>query len=127
MTVNDRVREVRKALGYTQTEFGEKTSIGQGYLTNIETGRREVSDKIVKLICATFNVDYLWLTTGIGTMFHQSSNPVADRIDDLLYGENETAKAVFRAFAYFSDEDWNLVQKFIDHLPSQGNKKDGPN
>lgn len=123
MTINERVKELRKSLGLTQVEFGEKIAVAQGYLTNIESGRREVTEKIIKLICATFNVDYFWLTTGEGQMFHESSNPVADRINDLLEGENETAKALFRAFAYCSDDDWKLVQKFMDRLIESRDKQ----
>lgn len=128
MNIGDRVKIIRKSLDLNQTEFGSKIGLKQSSLGQIETGVRAVSDRVIKLICSTFNVDYFWLTTGEGQMFHESSNPVADRINDLLEGENETAKALFRAFAYCSEDDWNMLQKFMDRLieARKGTKKDDP-
>jgi transcriptional regulator with XRE-family HTH domain len=127
--IGERVKSVRKSLNFTQDEFCKRIGISRDALNNIEHARlKTLPENTVRLICATFNIDYFWLTTGEGEMFHQSDNPVADRIDDLLEGENETAKALFRAFAYFSDDDWKLVQKFMDRLIEARNtqKKDGP-
>ena len=57
MTINDRVKLLRKQLGLSQTEFGDKVGIAQGHMTNIETGRREVTEKSIKVICLQFNVN----------------------------------------------------------------------
>ena len=44
-----------------------------------------------------FSIDYLWFTTGQGEMLHVSDNALEDRIEELLEGENETAKALFQS------------------------------
>lgn len=80
MEINDRIREIRATLGLTQKEFGEKLSIAQSYLTNIETGKRKVTEKIQKLICLQFNVREEWLLTGNGDIFNTDSD------DDMLNG-----------------------------------------
>lgn len=122
--IGERVKAVRKYLNFTQDEFCQRIGISRDALNNIEHARlKNVPDNTIRLISATFNVDYFWLTTGEGQMFHESSNPVADRINDLLEGENETAKALFRAFAYCSDDDWKLVQKFMDRLIESRDKQ----
>lgn len=74
MSINDRVREIRNALDLTQKEFGQRLAIAQSYLTNIETGKREVTEKIQKLICLQFNVNEEWLRTGGGEMFVEDDN-----------------------------------------------------
>ncbi len=104
----------------TQESFGKALGVSRDVIASIELGRVEPDGPLVKLICATFGVDYHWLTTGEGEMLHVSDDAVADRIEELLEGENETAKALFRAFAAFDESDWKTVQKFIDEL-----KKDG--
>ena len=71
MTINDRVKALRKSLNLTQIEFGKKIAIAQGYLTNIENGYREVTDKIIKLICLEFNVNEDYLRNGTLPMFNQ--------------------------------------------------------
>jgi Predicted transcriptional regulators len=125
--IGARVREVRKELNMTQAEFGEKIGIPGPSVLNIELARnKNLQENTLKLICATFGVDYFWLTTGEGDMSHESSNPVIDRINDLMEGENETAKRILRAFAEFSDDDWKLATKFVKSLLGD-NKKDAPN
>ena len=65
MTINDRVKEVRKNLNLSQEEFGNKIGLSKSGISNIEKGTRKVTSNHVKLICLTFDVDELWLTTGI--------------------------------------------------------------
>lgn len=119
--IADRVRIVREQVAgngkkISQEAFADLLGTTRSVIANIEYGRVEPTGSMTKLICATFGVDYLWLTTGKGEMLHESDDPIADRIEDLLDGENETAKAIFKAFAAFDESDWKTVQKFIDEL-----------
>lgn len=74
-TKNDRVRELRRKIGMTQKEFGEKIEVAQTYLSQIENGDRDLTDKIAKIICLqNWNgktVCESWLKTGEGDMFVQ--------------------------------------------------------
>lgn len=72
MTINERVKAVRKALKLTQKDFGQQICIAQTYLSQIENGDREVTDKIAQLIALQFNVSENWLHTGQGEMFASS-------------------------------------------------------
>lgn len=72
MTINERVKFVRKSLKLTQKEFGQKICIAQTYLSQIENGDREVTDKIAQLISLQFNVNENWLHTGQGEVFSSS-------------------------------------------------------
>lgn len=72
MNVNDRVREVRISLKMNQTEFGSRIDVSQNYLSSIEKGHREVTEKIIKLISFEFNVNENWLRTGDDEMFVRS-------------------------------------------------------
>jgi transcriptional regulator with XRE-family HTH domain len=70
MTVNERVRLVRNALNLTQKDFGNRVTLAQTYLSQIEKGSRNVTEKIFKIICHEFNVNEEWLRTGKGEMFN---------------------------------------------------------
>ena len=61
MTINHRIKQVRKSLGLSQAKFAGAISISNGYIADIELGNRVVNDRIVKLICFTFNVSEDWL------------------------------------------------------------------
>ena len=69
MTILDRIRLVRKTLGVKQGEFARRIGLTQTSMSMIEMGRATLTDKNIKLICATFAVDEKWLRTGKGEMF----------------------------------------------------------
>jgi transcriptional regulator with XRE-family HTH domain len=73
MSIIDRIRLVRKTLGLSQVEFARRMGLTQTYLSMIELEKSVLTDKNVKLICATFAVDEEWLRTGKGEMFGSMS------------------------------------------------------
>lgn len=78
MSINQRVKEVRRALKLSQAKFAKALSMSNGYVAGIELGHNNVNDRIVKLICFTFNVSEQWLKTGEGRMFSEAPNQLAD-------------------------------------------------
>lgn len=85
MTINQRVKQVRQTLHLSQAKFAKALSMSNGYVAGIELEHNNVNDRIIKLICFTFNVSEKWLKTGEGTMFEEST--------DLF---TETAAATFK-------------------------------
>jgi transcriptional regulator with XRE-family HTH domain len=69
MNALDRIRLVRKTLGLNQVEFAHQIGLTQTALSMIELEKVALTDKNIKLICATFAVDEGWLRTGKGEMF----------------------------------------------------------
>jgi len=55
-----------------QTEFAQHLGLSQSTLAMIEVGKRKFSDKHIKIICSTFNINENWLRTGEGEMFNSS-------------------------------------------------------
>lgn len=126
MSINERIKTLRKALKLTQTEFGERVAIAQGHLTNIETGKREVTDKNVKIICLEFNVSENWLRNGEGDMFNNLS-----REDEIVIWaskltrkdcNNEFAKNFARVLSRLDDSDWDVLEK-MENMMIEENKK----
>ena len=102
MSVNQRIKQVRQALNISQAKFAKAISISNGYIAGIELENRNVNDRIIKLICITFNVNENWLRTGKGDMFNESTNQMA-----------EIALSTFREL---KPDYQNYVLKQIDHL-----------
>ena len=68
--MKDRIKELRKTLGLSQAEFGEKIGLTNSGVSNIEQGLRTLQDRHIKLIKAAFpQVSETWLKDGIGDMF----------------------------------------------------------
>ena len=80
--LRERVRAVRKRLGLNQAHFAKQIGLTQTSLSMLEVGDNNITDKNVKLICVTFNVNENWLRTGEGQMFNAS--PYAKEIGDIM-------------------------------------------
>lgn len=78
MSINQRVKQVRQSLNLSQAKFAKALSMSNGYIAGIELGNNHVNDRIVKLICFTFNVREKWLKTGEGTMFEEMPNHLTE-------------------------------------------------
>lgn len=70
--VIQQLKEVRKALGFNQTDFAKYLGITQTAYSMIESGHRPLAEKYIKVICSIFNVSERWFLTGEGNMFLSS-------------------------------------------------------
>lgn len=68
----ERLKYVRKSLGFNQTEFAKHLGITQTAYSMIENGNRPLADKYIKVICSSFNVNENWLRNGEGEIFLSS-------------------------------------------------------
>ena len=107
MTQNERVKEIRKALGLTLEKFGEKVGVTKQTVSRIENGINNLTEQMTKSICREFNVDYIWLV--------ESDDDFLERIDRIMAGENESRKNMIKALLYASDDDIEAFQRLIDY------------
>jgi len=72
--INRRIKDLRKALNMTQVSFSQVVSLSSGYLAGIETEKRKVNDRLIKLVCSSFNASETWLRSGEGAMFTRNND-----------------------------------------------------
>lgn len=123
-----RVRELRKSIRMNQTEFGNKIDVAQSYLTNIETAKRPVTDKIFKLICLqSWNGKFVnenWLRTGEGEMFLElpPEDEIAAAISEVLediHCKNSfytLIKEILVQHERLDDESQKQIDSFFDNV-----------
>lgn len=58
-----RLRAIRKWKGLTQTELAERTGLAQGYISDLDTGRKTGTAETMEAIAGALAVDPLWLAT----------------------------------------------------------------
>ena len=87
--LNERIKKVRKFLGLTQQEFGEKLGKSWKTINRWEAGEWEAPEIALKLIAQIFGVSYHWLKTGEGEMFEK---PKEMRVEDIIYAHQQKMK-----------------------------------
>lgn len=78
MSINQRIKQIRQALGLSQAKFAKAISVSNGYVAGIELEKRNVNDRIIKLICIAYNVSESWLRSGEGDMFVDHHDPLVE-------------------------------------------------
>ncbi len=67
--MNNRIRELRKALNLSQKEFAQKIGLKQNAISYMEKDGSTITEQNIKIICSQFNVNENWLRTGFEKMF----------------------------------------------------------
>jgi len=102
-TVNQRIKKLRKELKLTQNEFSSVITISSGQLACIETEKRVVNDRTIKLICDSFKINGEWLRTGQGDIFLEDKDSRYNKIIALY----DTLKPTYQQFIL------NAINNFI--------------
>jgi transcriptional regulator with XRE-family HTH domain len=82
--MNNRLKEIRKSLEISQTDFASKIGLAQSGYSQIETGENTITEQNIKLICLVYDVNESWLRSGEGEMFNHKAEPKDDDEKKLL-------------------------------------------
>lgn len=96
-------------------KFGKQIGISKGSINNIEKGTTNPSSQTINSICREFNVDYVWLTEGIGdNMFISIPD---SKIDQLIedYGLKPEDKWLVRGYL---EAPPDIKKQVADYLQS---------
>jgi transcriptional regulator with XRE-family HTH domain len=102
--MKDRLKQLRKFLGLTQGEFGEKIGMTDASVSHMESGRTAFSDQNVKLVCLTFGVREEWLREGKGEMLD----------DEALLSERE--RYLLSWFRKLSPKAQIMIVEYVEKL-----------
>lgn len=123
MTQGERVRILRKKESLTLEKFGKQLGVGKSTISDIENGRRNLTESMTKSICREFGVDYRWLTTGDGDMFPDPDVEFLSSIDRIMNNESDSRKDFFKLLANLSDYEIDALNSiFYKAVEIIGNK-----
>lgn len=119
--MKDRIKQIRKSMKLTQSEFGERIGVKGNTVTNYESGLRSPSDAIVVSICREFGVNEVWLRTGEGEPFQKQTREeqILRAAAQTVHGSNEFRKQVSFLLAQLDENDWAELEKIYRKLGEQ--------
>ena len=112
ISTKERIKQIRKKEGLTQTQFGERIGVKGNTITNYETGLRTPTDAVLKSICREFNVNENWLRTGEGEMFKplSRSETIAKFAGELMKDEDDSfRRQLVEALAQLDEKEWEVL------------------
>ena len=118
--MNDRIKELRKAMGLNQTAFGARVGIKQTTVAGYENGTRQPMDAVITSICREFNVHRKWLEDGTGEMFlpaiDDEMNYVSELLEDVDNPLYEIIKSIMKTYLELDEKQKDMVKSFAKNL-----------
>lgn len=115
--IGDRLKYLRKyLLKLTQSELGEKIGVTGFTISDIEKGKRKLTDRNLTAICDKFNVNKDWLENGIGEPFKEISrkSQIMMWVADIMKEEDESYRLAFvELLTKLNREDWIAIAKIL--------------
>lgn len=129
MTENDRIKELRLALGLNQQEFGARIGIKVSAVSYLESGKSRLTESNAILICREFNVNRDWLLNGTGEMFQPNSQDAVDALAE-QYDLTPLEREIFENYCKLSKAQrqafWDVMQKIIGSSAQSGSAEASP-
>lgn len=113
--MNERLVELRNALGLKQYQLAERLGVTNTAVCAWEAGRRNLTEQIIRSICREFRVNYFWLTEGIGEMFTGTPQSIVEEIAE-DYGLDETDKKIIEKYLSLTSEQRKVIKDYFKSI-----------
>lgn len=113
--MNGRLKDIRNSKQMNQHDFAKSLGIGQSTLAMMEVGKRDITERHIKTICAIYGVDEHWFRTGEGKPFPQEEKNFLVQLSK-EYGLSDRECATISSFLKLNDKDRAAVMGYVDAL-----------
>ena len=113
--MNERIRMLREDKEMTRAAFGQRLGVSGDVINNLERGRVEIKDHIVKLICAEYGVNEEWLRDGKEPMYIE---PETFNLDEFARARGASDLELKVVKAYF-ELDPDIRKMLIEHFKTE--------
>lgn len=112
LKINERIKLLRSSLGLNQDEFGDGIGLSRSQITNLESGRRDLTDRNIALICSKYHVYEDWLRNEKGPMLEERKENVLDKLK-VEYGASALDLQIIAQFFKLSPEKRQVLEEYI--------------
>lgn len=113
--MNKRIAHVRRENGLNQQEFADKIGLTKNFVSLIETGGRNPSDRTISDICRIFDIQEDWLRYGLEPMraARSEEEEIASLVGSALSGSRDLRKAVIKMICSRTDAELQVLEKAL--------------
>lgn len=115
MDMNERLVALRKACQKKQSEFAAVLGMSQSGLADIESGRRNVTERHLIMLSnwEEYNVNIEWLRTGEGEMFLETETGTLEKLRK-EYGLNDRQFRLVSTFLRLPENERDVIMKWLE-------------
>ena len=118
MSIESRIRDVRKHFNLTQSEFADQLGVTRNVISMYELSHVAPPPIFLDHLCMKYGVDQTWLETGEGEMFHAPSvdEELAAFVSEVIFDDNDFKRRVFYAMSRMDDAAWDAFERFWNDM-----------
>ena len=124
MTENERVKQLRKSIDLTLEKFGDRLGVTKVAISNIENGKRAVTEQMSKAICREFNVNEDWLRNGVGDMFKQRDGSFSEILSELDDSDDDFIKSFITVYMELDEDSKEVLRQIATKMSEKYKKPD---
>lgn len=113
--MNERVKLLRKTLKLSGEKFGEKLGVQRNAISQIETGKNNLSEQMLLAICREYNVNEEWLRTGSGEMFIETKESFLENISK-QYSLDDLDIKIIESYLNLSPDGREFIKNYIKSI-----------
>lgn len=115
MELSERIKYIREDLGLTRASFGATLGVSGDVVNNMERGRVDIKDYMLRLICKTHRVNYFWLTEEKGDPY---LGPPDILMDDVVekYSLDDFDRKIVEEYVKLDPDSRSVIKKFIQNV-----------
>lgn len=109
-----RFKQIRQELNIKQMDLARELAISQGHASDIENGRKAVSDRIIEILHLKYNVNEDWIKNGNGSMFVplSRSETISSFLGSLMKDEDDSfRRRLVESLAKLDSEGWEVLER----------------
>ena len=110
--MNNRIKEIRSYFKLSRSAFGERIGVSGDVINNLERGRVDIKEHMLKLISAEFGVNEDWLRNGFGDMFTETQEDYLNGLSQ-RYHLDDLTKSVLEGYLNLRPEHREVVKEYI--------------
>lgn len=114
--MNTRLKELRIESNLSQEEFGKRIGLeSRSHISLLESGTRNITDRIVNDVCREFNINESWLRYGIEPKYDISGDDYTRIAASIDKGDPKARQAIIN-YWNMSEEDKQLFWRFFERF-----------
>lgn len=113
--MNERIKLLRKTLKLSGEKFGEKLGVKRSAISDLETGRNNLSEQMLLAICREYNVNEEWLRTGNGEMFIKTKESFLNNISK-QYSLDDLDIKIIESYLNLSPDGREFIKNYIKSI-----------
>ncbi len=112
MSISDRIKYIRDDLEMSRAAFGETLGVSGDVINNLERGRVKIQESMLRLICKTHHVSYLFLTEGFGDPYVGVPGIIMnDAVEK--YNLDETDKSLIEEYVKLDEDTRKAFKQYL--------------